>query len=133
MADRRANRQEWQKRVDRWRASGLTAKEFAAEMGINAGTLQFWSCNAPKDPSHSRRKNRPHLPAANKTTRTEWSRSGGVSPEVRSHGGRGRCSWSFHPLPADLALILRDRLQAALDQLNAELREAGYGDSEGEP
>ncbi len=22
----------------------MTAKEFAAEMGINAGTLQFWSC-----------------------------------------------------------------------------------------
>jgi len=43
MADRRANRQEWQKRVDRWKASGLTAKEFAAEMGVNAGTLQFWS------------------------------------------------------------------------------------------
>ena len=44
MADRRANRQEWQKRVDRWRSSGLTAKEFAAEMGLKAGTLQFWSC-----------------------------------------------------------------------------------------
>lgn len=44
MADRRSNRQEWQKRVDRWRSSGLTAKEFAAEMGLNAGTLQFWSC-----------------------------------------------------------------------------------------
>ncbi len=44
MTDRRANRREWQKRVDRWRTSGLTAKEFAAEMGINAGTLQFWSC-----------------------------------------------------------------------------------------
>ena len=42
MADRRVNHDEWRKRVDRWRESGLTAKEFAAEMGINAGTLQFW-------------------------------------------------------------------------------------------
>jgi hypothetical protein len=43
MAGNRASRDEWQKRVDRWKDSGLTAKEFAAETGINAGTLQFWS------------------------------------------------------------------------------------------
>jgi transposase-like protein len=40
--DGRASRDEWQKRVDRWKESGLTAKEFASETGINAGTLQFW-------------------------------------------------------------------------------------------
>lgn len=42
MDGRRASREEWQKRVDRWKESGLTAKEFAAETGFNAGTLQFW-------------------------------------------------------------------------------------------
>jgi transposase-like protein len=42
MARARAGREEWQKRVQRWKDSGLTAKEFAAETGINAGTLQFW-------------------------------------------------------------------------------------------
>lgn len=42
MASARAGRDEWQKRVQRWKDSGLTAKEFAAETGINAGTLQFW-------------------------------------------------------------------------------------------
>jgi hypothetical protein len=42
MAGKRASRDEWRKRVDRWKDSGLTAKEFAAETGINAGTLQFW-------------------------------------------------------------------------------------------
>jgi len=42
MARARAGREEWQKRVQRWKESGLTAKEFAAETGINAGTLQFW-------------------------------------------------------------------------------------------
>ena len=36
------DRDEWRKRVERWKASDLTAKEFAAEVGINAGTLQFW-------------------------------------------------------------------------------------------
>ena len=42
MDGRRASRDEWQKRVDRWKESGLTAKEFASETGVNAGTLQFW-------------------------------------------------------------------------------------------
>ncbi len=32
----------WAKRVERWRDSGLTAKEFAAETGLNAGTLAYW-------------------------------------------------------------------------------------------
>src|SRR5437764_7112948 len=38
----RASRDEWLKRVERWKESGPTAKEFADETGINAGTLQFW-------------------------------------------------------------------------------------------
>lgn|SRR5262245_37792040 len=42
MARARVDRDEWRRRVERWKDSGLTAKEFAAEMGLNAGTLQFW-------------------------------------------------------------------------------------------
>ena len=42
MARARVGRDEWRKRVQRWKDSGLTAKEFAAETGLNAGTLQFW-------------------------------------------------------------------------------------------
>jgi hypothetical protein len=58
MANKRSNRDEWQKRVDRWRESGLTAKEFAAEMGLNAGTLQFWKYKLKKrrDGSAERRR-----------------------------------------------------------------------------
>lgn len=33
---------EWAKRVERWSDSGLTAKEFAAEISVNAGTLSQW-------------------------------------------------------------------------------------------
>jgi hypothetical protein len=29
--------------VERWRDSGLTAKEFAAETGVKASTLSYWS------------------------------------------------------------------------------------------
>ena len=38
----RVGREVWSKRVERWRESGLTAKEYAAEIGINANTLSHW-------------------------------------------------------------------------------------------
>lgn len=41
----------WTKRVERWRASGLTAKEFAAETGLNAGTLTYWKWRLDRSPS----------------------------------------------------------------------------------
>lgn len=39
----RANRREWSRRVSEWRRSGKTSKEFAAETGVNASTLLWWS------------------------------------------------------------------------------------------
>ena len=38
----RENREVWAKRVERLGDSGLTAKEFAAEIGVNANTLAGW-------------------------------------------------------------------------------------------
>ena len=38
----RTSRDEWKKRIERWRESGLTAEQYATELGINAGTLKFW-------------------------------------------------------------------------------------------
>src|SRR5436305_195417 len=35
----RVNREEWAERVERWKDSGLSAKEFGAELGINPRTL----------------------------------------------------------------------------------------------
>lgn len=45
----RASRAEWAKRVERWRDSGLTAKEFASETGVKASTLSFWSWRLRSD------------------------------------------------------------------------------------
>jgi hypothetical protein len=39
----RESREVWEKRVARWRDSGLSAREFAAEVGIKAGTLGWWA------------------------------------------------------------------------------------------
>ncbi|MEO0460857.1 MAG: hypothetical protein AAF219_08435, partial [Myxococcota bacterium] len=38
----RESREVWAKRVERWQDSGLTAREFSAELGINHRTLTFW-------------------------------------------------------------------------------------------
>lgn len=38
----RSTRAEWAKRVERWQDSGLTAKEFAAELDISPANLTFW-------------------------------------------------------------------------------------------
>jgi len=45
----RERRQEWVKRIARWRDSGLTAREFAAEIGINEHTLRHWAWRLRSD------------------------------------------------------------------------------------
>src|SRR5579859_6756623 len=39
----RSTREEWAARVTRWKDSGLTAAEFASELGISARSLSWWS------------------------------------------------------------------------------------------
>lgn len=39
----RTSRAEWAKRVERWKDSGLSAKEYAAEIGVKPTTLSYWS------------------------------------------------------------------------------------------
>jgi hypothetical protein len=38
----RATRETWARRVERWRGSGQTAKEFAAELGVRPKSLVWW-------------------------------------------------------------------------------------------
>jgi len=38
----RTKREVWAKRIERWQDSGLTAREFADELGIVAATLKGW-------------------------------------------------------------------------------------------
>lgn len=39
----------WAERVRRWGKSGLTAREFAAQLGVNASTLAFWKYKLGKE------------------------------------------------------------------------------------
>jgi hypothetical protein len=45
----KSSRAEWRTRVRRWEESGLTAREFAAETGINPRTLAYWKWRLRKD------------------------------------------------------------------------------------
>jgi len=38
-----SRREEWVQRVAEWRRSGLTAKQYASSIGVNAGTLTQWA------------------------------------------------------------------------------------------
>jgi hypothetical protein len=45
----RVSREVWAKRVERWKDSGLSAKEFAAELDVSPNTLTFWKWKLRKD------------------------------------------------------------------------------------
>jgi hypothetical protein len=51
----RVEREEWAKRVERWRDSGLTTAEFAAELGINPKTLTYWAWTLKREASGKKR------------------------------------------------------------------------------
>jgi transposase len=63
----RTSRAEWAKRVERWKDSGLTAKEFARELGFNPRSLVFWKWQlgraaTPSKPAHTKLERPKPLP-----------------------------------------------------------------------
>jgi transposase-like protein len=51
----RVSREEWAKRVERWRDSGLTTAEFAAELGINPHSLTYWAWTLKREAGGEKR------------------------------------------------------------------------------
>ena len=81
----RADRETWAKRVERWKDSGLSAKEFATEIGVTPKALSWWKWQLGRNtqgPKTSARK--PRKPRKAKT---------GVSPmtfiEMTPRSGTG--------------------------------------------
>jgi transposase len=59
-----ATREKWAKRVERWKDSGLSAKEFAAETGINARSLVWWRWEFSKGDTAPKQRRRRRSPEA---------------------------------------------------------------------
>lgn len=87
----RVEREEWAKRVERWRDSGLTTAEFAAELGINPKTLTYWAWTLKREATGKKRvwpaKKRP-LAAGRATTTT--AQMGPAFVELPRHGSTAR-------------------------------------------
>lgn len=54
MSKRTGTPEEWAKRVERWASSGLTAREYAAEIGVNHHTLSYWKYRLARRPASRR-------------------------------------------------------------------------------
>ena len=76
----RVGREEWAKRVERWRDSGLTCPEFAAELGVNPRTLTYWKWVFERE---ARGEKRVWSPKRNKAVR-EQPVASGASPSAPS-------------------------------------------------
>jgi hypothetical protein len=111
MGEARASRDEWRKRVERWKDSGLTAKEFAAETGLNAGTLQFWRYKLKKTDAVGARRRSPAVvaPAVSSIVEVAATRTA-VDPRVEIELRNGRllrvpASFESSALKALLAIL----------------------------
>src|SRR5678816_1488637 len=63
-----AVRETWAKRVERWKDSGLSAKEYAAETGLNARSLSWWRWRlAGGEPTRKQRRSHSSRRAAERT------------------------------------------------------------------
>ena len=51
-------RETWEKRIERWQDSGLTAREFSAEIGVNPHTLSHWKWRLNADSNQKQKKAR---------------------------------------------------------------------------
>jgi hypothetical protein len=97
----RASRETWAKRVERWRDSGLTAKEYASELGIKAHSLSWWKWRLSSEtraPREARARSAKKAPTSGPLTFIE------MTPPVASE-----------PLEVVLPSSLRIRVPAAFD------------------
>jgi hypothetical protein len=119
----RAAREEWTKLAQRWKESGLTAREFASETGLKATTLSHWKWRVKresepesKDIRRSSRARRTSLtlPRFVEVSTTGLNRSSRCMG--RSNSSRVAASFAFQRLR-------RQHASAVLSILEVELAE----------
>ena len=85
----RTSREEWRKRVERWKDSGLTAEQYASELGINAKTLQFWKYKLAKPAASAQRaRRRPRVEAPLPLIEVQPASADGSAFELELSGGK---------------------------------------------
>jgi hypothetical protein len=57
----RADRETWAKRVERWKDSGLSAAQFATEIGVSAKALSWWKWQLSRGEKRKPAKKRPRM------------------------------------------------------------------------
>jgi hypothetical protein len=111
----RASQETWAKRVERWKASGLTAAEFAAELGISGHSLKWWKwrlkkSEAPRKPRLPTRGARSTSSTVPALTFVEMSAARGEPLEVvLGNGVRIRVPGDFDAIALGRLLDLLDR------------------------
>jgi transposase len=75
----RTSRETWAKRVERWRDSGLTAKEYAAEVGVNVHSLSWWKWRLSSGATRRERSSRTRRATTGPLTFVEMASA--VAPE----------------------------------------------------
>jgi transposase len=85
---KRRSEEQWREIVGRWRASGQSAREFAAHEGVVAGTLSWWGNRLKTGTPHRARDARSKRPAFAPLRVTSSSSTGaGGRIEVVTPGG----------------------------------------------
>lgn len=74
--------EEWSARVSDWRRSGRTSKEYAAEAGVKASTLLWWSTRLNREQAGWKRRRSRRRGAEPSHQREQW-------PIVELSGGGG--------------------------------------------
>lgn len=108
----------WAKRVERWKDSGLTASEFAREIGVSARSLTWWSWRLQAEANGYQARKRQQAATPEQRVASKESADQGSTQERiaipkrrRPRENNTRSSMTFVEMPG---LIPNDRLEIIL-------------------
>jgi hypothetical protein len=115
----KTTREEWSKRIERWKDSGLSAKEFGHETGISPRSLAWWRWqlgrNAKEptlaEPTRRRTRKPKSAPSVSPMTFVEVSAPSAREPleVVLASGRRIRVPSSFDAPTLERLLVILER------------------------